>query len=145
MFSPPQYRKFRKAHKNASGFRPHRSTFLHFGSYGLKSLQFGWLTSSQLESVRRVIIRKLRHIGLTWICVFPFHPVSRKPAKTRMGKGKGSVQFWVFPVAPGRILFEIQGSFPSSLAKDVLSSASLKLPLLTQFVSYNSFGSANSL
>jgi large subunit ribosomal protein L16 len=138
MFSSPKFRKFRKAHKNATGFRSHQSYLLHFGSYGLKSLESGWLTSSQLESVRRVIIRKLRKIGLTWICVFPFHPVGRKPAKTRMGKGKGNVLFWVCPVGPGRILFEIQGSFPKSLAKDVLTSASLKLPLLTKFVSYDS-------
>lgn len=136
--SPPKYRKFRKAHKNSTGYRSNQSYNLHFGSYGLKSLEAGWLTSSQIESVRRVIMRKIKKIGKIWICTFPFHPVSRKPTKTRMGKGKGSIQFWVSPIGPGRIIFEIQGAFDEALAEDILSSASKKLPIATKVTSYDS-------
>lgn len=136
----PKNRKYRKAQKNVkkslrSGRYPHRLTF---GSYGLKALTSGWLTASQLESVRRVIIRHLRNIGKIWIRVFPDKPISQKPTKTRMGKGKGSVQFWVCPVAPGRILFEVKASISPNVAKDILKKASQKLPILSKFVTYNS-------
>jgi large subunit ribosomal protein L16 len=136
----PKNRKYRKAQKSVkkslrSGRYPQSLTF---GSYGLKALNRGWLKASQLEAVRRVLIRHLRNIGKIWIRVFPDKPISQKPTKTRMGKGKGSVQFWVCPVAPGRILFEIKGSITQKFAKDILQKASQKLPILTKFVTYNS-------
>jgi large subunit ribosomal protein L16 len=104
----------------------------------LKALTHGWLKASQLEAVRRVIIRNIRKIGKIWIRVFAHKPISQKPTKTRMGKGKGSVQFWVCPVSPGRILFEIKGGITESVAKNVLIKASQKLPILTKFVTYKS-------
>ena len=136
----PKNRKYRKAQKSVkkslrSGRYPQSLTF---GSYGLKALNSGWLKASHLESVRRVLIRGTRNIGKIWIRVFPDKPISQKPIKTRMGKGKGSVQFWISPISPGRILFEIKGSISQSVAKDLLQKASYKLPILTKFVTYNS-------
>ncbi len=136
----PKNRKYKKAQKSVkkslrSGRYPQNLTF---GSYGLKSLDKGWLKASQLEAVRRVIIRNLRNIGKIWIRVFPDKPISQKPTKTRMGKGKGSIQYWICSVAPGRILFEIKGNISQNLAKIILNKASQKLPILTKFVTYNS-------
>ncbi len=136
----PKNRKYRKAQKSVkkslrSGRYPH---YLTFGSYGLKALNSGWLKPSHMEAVRRVLIRHLRNIGKIWIRVFPDKPISQKPTKTRMGKGKGSVQYWVCPVSPGRLLFEIKGSISPKFAKAILKKASQKLPILTKFVTYNS-------
>ena len=136
----PKNQKFRKSQKKVkkslrSGRYPYNLTF---GSYGLKALNNGWLKPSHLESVRRVLIRHLRNIGKIWIRVFPDKPISQKPTKTRMGKGKGSVQYWVCSVAPGRLLFEIKGSISPKFAKTILLKASQKLPILTKFVTYNS-------
>lgn len=136
----PKSRKYRKAQKNAikslrSGKNPN---YLSFGSFGLKSLNSGWIKASQIEATRRVIIRHIRKIGKMWIRVFADKPISQKPTKTRMGKGKGSVQFWVCPVSPGRILFEIRGSISENVAKMILKKASQKLPVLTKFVTYKS-------
>ena len=129
-------RKYRKAQKNVKkSLRSGRfSHSLTFGSYGLKALNSGWLKASQLEAVRRVIIRQIRNIGKIWIRVFPDKPISQKPTKTRMGKGKGTVQYWVCPVAPGRLLFEIKGSISQNVAKDILKQAAYKLPMKTKFV-----------
>ena len=121
--------------KNTS--KSHR---LAFGSYGLKSLeknQFN-ISASQIEAVRKVIVRRTRRIGQIWIRTFPYKPISEKPTKTRMGKGKGSVQYWVCPVKPGQILFEISGGIPQEIAKEILETSSQKLPILTKFVTYNS-------
>jgi large subunit ribosomal protein L16 len=101
-------------------------------------LEAGWLTASQIEASRRVIIRQIRKIGLIWIRIFPYKPISQKPTKTRMGKGKGSVQYWVCPVSPGRILFEIKGGIPKNVAKEVLKKASQKLPIATTITTYKS-------
>lgn len=136
----PNNTKYRKAQKGAkksirSGRYPYRLTY---GSYGLKALTPGWLKASQLEAVRRVIIRNIRKIGKIWIRVFAHKPISQKPTKTRMGKGKGSVQFWVCPVSPGRIIFEIKGGITENVAKNILNKASQKLPILTKFVTYKS-------
>jgi len=131
-----KYKKDQRSFKNRNLLaRDHR---LAFGSYGIKSLEANQLTASQLESVRRVIIRRVRKIGKIWIRVFPFKPVSAKPTKTRMGKGKGSVQLWVCPIQPGQIIIELSGNFSSDTAKDILQMASQKLPVLTKFVSHES-------
>lgn len=136
----PKSRKYRKAQKSASkSLRSGRNpSILTYGSYGLKSLNSGWLKASQVEATRRVIIRNIRKIGKIWIRLFAHKPISQKPTKTRMGKGKGSVQYWVCPVSPGRILFEISGSISENVAKDILKKASQKLPVLTKFVTYKS-------
>jgi len=139
MLSQPKNRKYRKdqkSHKKKNlNSRDHR---LAFGSYGLKSLEANQLKASQLESVRRVIIRRVRKIGKIWIRTFPSKPISTKPTKTRMGKGKGSVQFWVCPIQPGQIIIELSGSFSEEIAKETLELASQKLPVNTKFVKYNS-------
>lgn len=91
-----------------------------------------------MESVRRVIIRRVRKIGKIWIRAFPYKPVSAKPTKTRMGKGKGSVQYWVCPIQPGQIIIELSGSFSEEIAKETLNLASQKLPVNTKFVKFDS-------
>jgi len=143
--SQPNNRKYRKDQKGSKNQktvwkRQARAHRLSFGSYGLKSLQAmpTGIKASQLEAVRRVIIRDLRKIGHIWIRTFPHKPVGKKPTKTRMGKGKGSVQYWVCPIQPGQILFEISGAVSSEAAKLILERASQKLPVLTQFVSFMS-------
>ena len=143
MLLQPKNRKYRKDQKGSKNQktvfkRQARSHRLSFGSYGLKSLEANWLKASQLEAVRRVIIRDLRKIGHIWIRTFPHKPVGKKPTKTRMGKGKGSVQYWVCPILPGQILFEINGGISKEAAKHVLERASQKLPVITQFVSFMS-------
>lgn len=148
MLLQPKNRKYRKDQKKTGStcsagvprpFQSHkaRSHRLSFGSFGLKSLEPNQLKASQLEAVRKVIIRDLRRIGHIWIRTFPYKPISKKPTKTRMGKGKGSVQYWVCPVKPGQILFEINGGLPLDAAKKVLERASQKLPVITKFVTYN--------
>ena len=143
MLLQPKNRKYRKDQKGSKNQktvwkRQARSHRLSFGSYGLKSLEANWLKASQLEAVRRVIIRDLRKIGHIWIRTFPHKPVGKKPTKTRMGKGKGSVQYWVCPILSGQILFEINGGISKEAAKQILERASQKLPVITQFVSFMS-------
>ncbi len=143
MLLQPNNRKYRKDQKGSKNKktvwkRQARAHRLSFGSYGLKSLQAmpTGIKASQLEAVRRVIIRDLRKIGHIWIRTFPHKPVGKKPTKTRMGKGKGSVQYWVCPIQSGQILFEINGAISNETAKLILKKASQKLPVLTQFVSF---------
>lgn len=139
MLSQPKNTKFRKQQRSFKKrdlkSRDHR---LAFGCYGLKSLECGQLKASQLESVRRVIIRRVRKIGKIWIRAFPYKPVSAKPTKTRMGKGKGSVQYWVCPIQPGQVIIELSGSFSEEIAKETLNLASQKLPVITKFVKFDS-------
>ena len=139
MLNQPRNRKFKKDQKNfrkeTALSRGHR---LNFGVYGLKSLESSRLTANQLESVRRVLAKRLKKLGKIWLRCFPYKPISSKPTKTRMGKGKGGVQYWVCPVLPGQVIVEISGSFSEKTAKDILSLASYKLPIETKFISYNS-------
>jgi large subunit ribosomal protein L16 len=132
-------RKYRKAHKNVKkSLRSNsisKTQSLTFGSYGLKALTGGWIKASQIEAVRRVIVRQIRGLGKIWIRIFPDKPITQKPTKTRMGKGKGAVQYWVCPVAPGRLLYEVRGSISQPFAKELLLKASVKLPISTKFVS----------
>lgn len=116
---------------------------LSFGAYGLKSLEKNQsnIKASQIEAVRKVIVRRTRRIGQIWIRTFPYKPISEKPTKTRMGKGKGSVQYWVCPVKSGQILFEPSGGIPKEIAKEILEASSQKLPILTKFVTYSSASS----
>ena len=108
---------------------------LSFGSYGLKSLGAAHIRATQIEAVRRVIIRRIRKIGHIFIRTFPYKPISEKPTKTRMGKGKGSVQYFACPVKPGQVLFEIDGGIERGMAKEILERAGQKLPILTKFIS----------
>ena len=111
-----------------------RGSSVSFGEYGLKALEPKWVTNRQIEAARVAMTRHLKRTGKLWIRLFPDKPVSKKPAETRMGKGKGAPEFWVCVVKPGRIMFELEGVSPE-LAKKAMKLASAKLPLKTKFVS----------
>lgn len=110
-----------------------RGTELAFGSYGLKSLQTEWITGRQIEAARQAVTRYMKREGQIWIRIFPDKPITKKPAEVRMGKGKGSPEYFVARVTPGRILFEAEG-VPLEIAKEALRLAAQKLPVLTKFV-----------
>ena len=129
----PKRTKFRKAHKGRIHGLAKGGTQLNFGSYGLKAVTPERVTARQIEAARRAITRHLRRAGRVWIRIFPEGPVSRRPAEVRMGKGKGSPEFWVARVKPGRIMFEIDG-VPWNLAKEAFTLAAAKLPLDTRIV-----------
>ena len=129
----PKRTKFRKAHKGRIHGLAKGGTQLNFGSYGLKAVTPERVTARQIEVARRAITRHLRRSGRVWIRIFPDVPVSSKPAEVRMGKGKGSPEFWVARVKPGRIMFEIDG-VPWDLAKEAFTLAAAKLPLDTRIV-----------
>lgn len=129
----PKKVKHRKWRKGRSKGIETRSTELVFGSYGLKSLGTKWITSRQIEAARRTIIRYLRKGGKLWIRVFPDKPVTRKGTEVPMGGGKGSVDHYVFPLKPGRIIFELEG-IKEEQAKEAFRKAADKLPVKTKFV-----------
>jgi len=129
----PKRVKFRKAQRGRLKGKAKRGYTISFGDFGLKSLEPGWITSRQIEAARVALTRHLKRDGRVWIRIFPDKPVSKKPAETRMGKGKGAPEFWVAVVKPGRIMFEV-GGVDSKLAAEALSLASHKLPLKTKFV-----------
>jgi large subunit ribosomal protein L16 len=129
----PKRTKFRKAHKGRIHGLAKGGTQLNFGSYGLKAVTPERVTARQIEAARRAITRHLRRSGRVWIRIFPDVPVSSKPAEVRMGKGKGSPEYWVARVKPGRIMFEIDG-VPWNLAKEAFTLAAAKLPLDTRIV-----------
>src|SRR3954470_1247616 len=132
MLSPART-KFRKAHKGRVHGVAKGGFTLNFGAYGLKAMEPGRVTARQIEAARRALTRHIKRLGRVWIRIFPDVPVSSKPAEVRMGKGKGSPEFWVCRVKPGRILFEIDG-VPLELAKAAFERASAKLPIRTKFV-----------
>jgi large subunit ribosomal protein L16 len=103
------------------------------GEYGMQALEPGWITSRQIEAIRRTIVRHMKRRGKYWIRIFPDKPVTAKPAETRMGKGKGAVDHWVAVVKPGRIIFEVAG-VPDDVAREALRLAGYKLPIKTQVV-----------
>ena len=129
----PKKTKFRKAHKGRIHGLAKGGFSLNFGSFGLKATKPERVTARQIEAARRAITRHLRRTGRLWIRIFPDVPVSKKPAEVRMGKGKGSPEFWVCRVKPGKIMFELDGVSESS-AKEAFNLAAAKLPLNTKFV-----------
>ena len=129
----PKRTKYRKAHKGRIKGLSKGGTALNFGAYGLKALEPERITARQIESARRAITRAMKRAGRVWIRIFPDVPVSTKPAEVRMGSGKGSPEFWVARVAPGRIMFEIDGVAPE-LAKEALALGAAKLPIKTKFI-----------
>tara|TARA_Y100001970_G_scaffold275010_1_gene375663 strand:+ start:123 stop:479 length:357 start_codon:yes stop_codon:yes gene_type:complete len=110
-----------------------RGNHVAFGSFGLKAMEPGWVTARQIEASRIVISRIVRKVGKMWIRIFPDKPITAKPAETRMGKGKGTLEYWVASVKPGRILFEIDG-VDRSMAEEAFRNASHKLPIKTKLV-----------
>lgn len=129
----PKKTKFRKAHKGRIKGNAKGGTTLNFGSYGLKALTAERITARQIEAARRAITRHMKRAGRVWIRIFPDVPVSKKPTEVRMGKGKGSVEFWAAKVKPGRIMFEIDG-VSVSVAKEALRLAAMKLPIKSRVV-----------
>jgi large subunit ribosomal protein L16 len=129
----PKRVKYRKQQRGRMTGKATRGNTVAFGQYGLKALEPAWITSRQIEAARVAITRHVKRGGKIWIRIFPDKPVTKKPAETRMGKGKGSPEYWVAVVKPGRILFEIEG-VPEELAKEAFRLASHKLPIKTKFV-----------
>ena len=129
----PKRVKYRKLHRGKRRGKAQTGSTVAFGEFGLQSTQANWVTSRQIESARRVMVRYLRRGGNMWIRVFPDKPVTKKPAETRMGSGKGSPDHWVAVVKPGRILFEISG-IKENMAREAMHLASYKLPVGTRFV-----------
>ena len=129
----PKRTKYRKAHKGRIHGLAKGGTTLNFGAFGLKALEPERVTARQIEASRRAITRAMKRAGRVWIRIFPDVPVSTKPAEVRMGSGKGSPEFWVARVKPGRIMFEIDG-VPVDIAKLALALGAAKLPIKTKFV-----------
>lgn len=129
----PKKTKFRKAFKGRIHGEAKGGTTVSYGAYGLKALEPARITARQIESARRAITRHIRRVGRVWIRIFPDVPVSSKPAEVRMGSGKGSPEFWVSRVKPGKILFELDGVLPE-IAEKAFELASAKLPISTKFV-----------
>ena len=129
----PKRTKFRKQHKGRIKGMAKGGTDLNFGAFGLKATEPARITSRQIEAARRAMTRHMKRAGRVWIRIFPDVPVSKKPTEVRMGKGKGSPEFWAAKVKPGRIMFEIDGG-PMPIAREALRLASAKLPIKTRFV-----------
>jgi large subunit ribosomal protein L16 len=132
MLSPSRV-KYRKVQKGRMKGRAKGGDKVSFGDYGLQCLQCGWLTARQIEAARIAINRTVKRGGKLYIRVFPDKPISKKPAETRMGKGKGGAEYWVAVVKPGRVLYEIEG-VPEELAKTAFLRAHHKLPVKTRFL-----------
>ncbi len=133
MFSPKRT-KYRKGHKGRIHGAAKGGTSLNFGAFGLKAMEPARITARQIEAARRAITRHMKRIGKVWILIFPDVPVSRKPAEVRMGSGKGTPEYWVCRVHPGRIMFELDG-VPKQLAEEAFTLAAAKLPIKTRMVS----------
>ena len=129
----PKRTKYRKVHRGRLKGKAQAGSTLSFGDFGLQAMESSWITARQIEAARRAIVHYLRRGVKIWICVFPDKPVTKKPAETRMGSGKGSLDHWVAVVKPGRMLFEI-GGVKEDLAKEAMRLASHKLPIETKFI-----------
>ena len=129
----PKRTKFRKQHKGRIKGNSKGGTDLNFGAYGLKAQEPDRVTARQIEAARRAITRHMKRAGRVWIRIFPDLPVTSKPTEVRMGKGKGSVDYWACRVAPGRVMFEIDG-VPEDVAREALRLGAMKLPVKTRFI-----------
>ena len=129
----PRRTKFRKQQRGRMAGLATRGNNLNFGEFGLQSTEPAWITSRQIEASRRAMTRYIRRGGKIWIRIFPDKPVTMRPAETRMGSGKGSPEFWVAVVKPGRVLFEISG-VTEEIAREAMRLASQKLPIKTKFI-----------
>ena len=134
----PKKTKYRKQQKGKIKGNAQRGSQIAFGSYGIKSMDEGFLTSRQIEAARIAVTRYMKREGKVWIRVFPDKPITSKPAEVRMGKGKGALDHWVAVIRPGRELFEAEG-VPYDVAKEALRLAAQKLPLKTKFIVRNDF------
>jgi len=133
----PKKVKHRKMHKGRMSGKAYRGSQITLGEYGLKTLEPGWVTNRQIEAARIAMTRHVKRGGRVWLRIFPDKPITKKPAETRMGKGKGNPEYWVAVVKPGRILYEMDG-VSMEVAKEAFRLAAHKLPVATVFVSRNS-------
>lgn len=129
----PKRTKYRKVHKGRNTGLATTANKVSFGEYGLKSTEFGRLTARQIEAARRCISRKMKRVGKVYIRVFPDKPITQKPLEVRMGNGKGSVEYWVAQIQPGRMIYEVEG-ISEELAREAFALAADKLPFKTTFV-----------
>lgn len=129
----PKNVKYRRQHRGRRSGPASGGNYIAFGDYAIQATEAGWITSRQIESARRAIRGHVKRGGKLWIRVFPHKPVTQKPAETRMGSGKGAVEFWVDVVKPGRILFEMNGVAPE-IAEEAMRRARMKLPMKTKFI-----------
>jgi large subunit ribosomal protein L16 len=129
----PKRVKYRKTHRGRRNGKAYRGSTIAFGEFGLMAMAPAWVTSRQIEAARVAITRTIKRGGKVWIRVFPDKPVTKKPAETRMGKGKGAPEFWVAVVKPGRVLFEIEG-ISRELARSAFDLGASKLPIRTRFI-----------
>lgn len=129
----PKRVKYRRVHRGRMTGKAHRGNSLTYGDFGLQALEPCWMTANQIEAARRAMTRYIKRGGNIWIKVFPDKPVTQKPAETRMGSGKGSPEYWVAVVKPGRILFEM-GGVSEEIAKEAMRLAAHKLPVKTKFI-----------
>ncbi len=130
----PKRVKFRKQQRGRRTGAALRGSSIDFGEYGLKALEPAWITNKQIEAARVALTRYIKRGGKVWIRIFPDKPFTKKPAETRMGKGKGNPEYWVAVVKPGRVMFELEG-VPENLAREAMRLAAAKLPIKTRFVS----------
>ncbi len=130
----PKRVKYRKQHRGRMTGKQLRGADISFGDYGLQALEPGWVSARQIEAARRALVRVMKRRGKLWIRIFPDKPYTQKPPETRMGKGKGGVEYWVAVVKPGRIMFEISG-LPGEIALEALHQASYKFSIKTKIIS----------
>ena len=129
----PKRTKHRKMQKGRNRGKATRGNTVAYGEYGLQTLEAGWITSNQIEAARIAMTRFIKRGGKVWIKIFPDKPITKKPAETRMGSGKGSLEYWVAPVKPGRIMFEMAG-VSEEIAREAFRLAAHKLPVKTKFI-----------
>jgi large subunit ribosomal protein L16 len=135
----PKRVKYRKQHRGRMTGKESRGVRVDFGDYGLQALEPSWISARQIEAARRALVRHMRRSGMYWVRIFPDKPITSKPAETRMGKGKGDVDYWAAVVRPGRVLFEI-GGVPDDIAYEALKLAAHKLPIKTQIITRLEYG-----
>ncbi len=134
----PKRVKYRKQMRGRMKGKAQRGAEIHFGDYGLQALEPGWVSARQIESARRAMVRAMRRRGKVWIRIFPDKPITKRAAESRMGKGKGAVEYWAAVVKPGRIMFEIGGGIPADVAKHALKLASYKLSVKSRIIASDS-------
>jgi large subunit ribosomal protein L16 len=136
----PKRVKYRKQMRGRMKGKASRGVEIHFGDYGLQALEPAWISARQIEACRRAMVREMKRRGKVWIRIFPDKPITKRAAESRMGKGKGEVEYWAAVVKPGRIMFEIGGDVADSTALRALKLASYKLPIKTKIVRREEIG-----
>ncbi len=134
----PKRVKYRKQMRGRMKGKAQRGADIHFGDFGLQALEPGWVSARQIESARRAMVRAMRRRGKVWIRIFPDKPITKRAAESRMGKGKGAVEYWAAVVKPGRVMFEIGGGIPEDVARHALKLASYKLSVKSRIIASDS-------